>query len=178
MARELRDEEIVGLILSGDHESFGLLMDRYEKKLERYARSLTKDESTAADAVQSTFIKAYVNLRGFNRSRKFSSWIYRIAHNESFNLIRKDKITIPLPETWDPPSEEDVEETAVQKGVEAMVQKCLDEMPAMYAEVIFLYHMEGRSYEEISDILRLPLGTIATRIRRARALMRKLCQEK
>ena len=85
------DEELVEIIKSKDKEIFAEIIKRYEKKLLRYANYLLNDSDKASDVVQESFIKAYVNLNSFNNKFKFSSWIYRIVHNEAINHINKNK---------------------------------------------------------------------------------------
>ena len=84
-----KDEEIIKDILKGDKESFGVLIYRFEKKLFRYINRFIYDTNEAEDLMQVVFIKAYTNLNGFNFNYKFSPWIYRIAHNEIVNYIKK-----------------------------------------------------------------------------------------
>ena len=88
-AKALPDEELVELIIKDDQELFGERVTRYQDKLERYILRLGSSKEQSQDVVQDTFIKAFKNLRGFNQSLKFSSWIYRIAHNEAINLFKK-----------------------------------------------------------------------------------------
>lgn len=175
---EFSDEEIVGKITQGEREIFGLIIDRYKDRLGWYVASIVKDDACAVDVLQEVFLKAYVNLKGFDVRRKFSTWIYRIAHNEALNAIKKKKFEVPLPDDLDLPDDVDVERDAIKSEEAEMIKYCLKQMPVIYAEPIFLYYMEERSYEEISDILQLPAGTVAVRLSRAKSLMRKLCQKK
>ena len=82
------DEEIAALVQAGDQAVFGLLLERYEEKLMRYAKKFIPDQDDANDIVQEIFIKAYINIKSFDIKRKFSPWIYRIAHNEFLNAIK------------------------------------------------------------------------------------------
>lgn len=175
---KLSDEEIVKKIQSSDQELYAVIIERYQNKLLRYANSLIKDEDKAVDAVQESFIKAFVNLRSFDEGKKFSSWIYRIVHNEIINSVKKHQKEILLPENFDQASEEDIQKEFEQKETSEVVEKCLKEMPIIYSEPLALYYIDDKSYEEISDILRLPMGTVATRISRAKKLMKNLCQKK
>lgn len=175
---KLSDEEIVKKIQSSDQELYAIIIERYQNKLLRYANSLIKDENKAVDAVQESFIKAFVNLRSFDKGKKFSSWIYRIVHNEIVNSVKKHQKEILLPENFDQASEEDIQKEFEQKETSEVVEKCLKEMPIIYSEPLALYYIDDKSYEEISDILRLPMGTVATRISRAKKLMKNLCQKK
>lgn len=171
------DEEIIEKIRLENRELYAIIIKRYQKRLLRYANNLIKDESKATDIVQESFIKAFINLNGFNAKKKFSSWIYRIVHNESMNSAKKNRREINLPENFDPPSDENMEKDFEQKEIAAKVEKCLEEMPLLYSEPLALYYIEEKSYEEISDILRIPAGTVATRLSRAKKLMKNLCQK-
>ena len=86
---ECGDEEIARRVQEGDIESFGLLVGRYEAKITRYAGKFLLNGEDDKDLAQEVFIKAYVNIQSFDANRKFSSWLYRIAHNEFINAIRK-----------------------------------------------------------------------------------------
>ncbi len=174
---KLTDEEIVIKTRSVDSGFYAVIMERYQDKLLRYASNLVKDEDKAADIVQAAFIKAYINLNGFDTKKKFSSWVYRIVHNEAINFIEKFKKEIAIPENIDFKSEEDIEKNFEQKETIIKVQECLKKMPVMYAEPLTLYYIEEKSYKDISDILRIPMGTVATRISQAKILMKKICQK-
>ncbi|OIP66544.1 MAG: hypothetical protein COV32_02485 [Candidatus Yonathbacteria bacterium CG10_big_fil_rev_8_21_14_0_10_43_136] len=173
---KLSDEEIVEVVRSRDQELYAVIIDRYQNKLLRYAKNLLKDDSKAVDVVQEAFIKAFINLQSFDVRMKFSSWIYRIAHNEAMNVIAKYKYELPIPEGVDFESEEDLVETFSKEETREKVNKCLLQMPMLYSEPLSLFFLEDKSYEEISDILRIPIGTVGTRINRAKILMKKLCQ--
>ena len=89
MTLEDTDEYIAGQVQTGNVQSFGTLVERYEEKLRRYARRFLFGYTDAEDLVQDVFVKSYTNIQSFDTSRSFSSWIYRIAHNEFINAIKK-----------------------------------------------------------------------------------------
>jgi len=163
--QSISDEMLVEKIRSKDKNLYTHIVERYEAKLMKYAFYLINDQHKAADVVQESFIKAYINLNSFNTKKKFSSWIYRIVHNESINMIKKYKKEISLDEID-------------AKEIIAKAQNCLSQMPIIYSEPLALYYLEEKSYEEISDILRIPMGTVATRINRAKIIMKLICQKK
>ena len=175
---EQSDEAIAARIQAGDQEQYAILMRRYQEKLVRYAVVLVRDADTAADVVQESFIKAFTHLRSFNVKKKFSSWMYRIVHNEAMNTIKKHHREIPMPEGFDQASDEDVDERISQQEMIARVQGCLDLLPTMFAEPLALYFLEDQSYDMISDILHLPPGTVATRIRRGKGYLKTICQSR
>ena len=175
---KLSDEKIIEMVCKKDKELYVHVIKRYQDKLLRYANYLIGDEHNAADIVQESFIKAYVNLKGFDTKKKFSSWIYRIVHNEAMNLVGKQKKQVSLYEEKDFDSGVDIEDDFIKKELENHTHNCLDKMPVIYKEPLSLYYLEEKSYEEISDILRIPIGTVGTRINRSKALMKKICQTK
>jgi RNA polymerase sigma-70 factor (ECF subfamily) len=174
----LTDEEIVEKVRSVDQEFYGFLIKRYQAKLLRYANNLIKDEQRAKDVVQEAFIKAFINLKGFNLKKKFSSWIYRIAHNEALNMLKKYHKELPMLEDFDFESEEDLEKDFSKKEIAEAIEKCLAQIPILYSEPLALYYIEEKTYGEIGDILKIPEGTVATRISRAKLLMQKICKNK
>lgn len=176
--KNLTDEKLVIKIRTEDKELYAEIVDRYQTKLLRYVNYLIRDGAKAEDIVQNTFIKAYINLNGFNTSKKFSSWIYRISHNESMNIVKKNKKEIPMDENFDIAGETDLEEEFDKKELGKMIDNCMDSMSYNYSEVLILYFLEEKSYEEISDILRIPMGTVATRINRGKVLMKKICKKR
>lgn len=172
----LTDEEIVEIVRSSDQEEYEALVDRYQLKLLRYANGLIHDEQKAKDVVQESFIKAFVNLNGFDTTKKFSSWIYRITHNEAMNLLKRYQKEVLLPEGVDFASDENIETEYSQQELTVHMQQCLKELPIIYAEPLNLRYIEEKSYDEISDILHLPISTVGTRIKRAKILMKHLCK--
>ncbi|MFH1896022.1 MAG: RNA polymerase sigma factor [bacterium] len=172
------DEEIVAITRSKDREAYAEIVGRYEKKLIRYARYLIKDENKAADAVQNAFIKAYQNLHGFNTKRKFSSWIYRIAHNEAINEAKKYGKEIDGTNIiWSlfRGREELEPETAAERDLtKKRVGECLEKLPLKYKEVLAMYYLESFSYSEIGEMLRISINTVGTRIARGKREMKML----
>ncbi len=173
---KLSDEKIVEAIRKKDKELFVHIIKRYQDKLMRYANYLVGDDHKASDVVQESFIKTYINLNGFDTKKKFSSYIYRIVHNEAMNLIHKQKKQVSLNENKDFDSGIDIEDDFVKKGLTSRTHNCLSQMPVIYKEPLSLFYLEEKSYEEISDILRIPMGTVGTRINRAKVIMKKICQ--
>jgi len=174
---DLSDEQLVDFVRSKDKELYAEIIKRYQAKLMRYASYLTNDDSVATDVVQEALIKAYVNLNGFDIKKKFSSWIYRIVHNEAMNSLAKRRNQRPIDDQFDIDSGINLEDQLIKEELRTHAHTCLSEMPILYKEPISLYFLEEKSYEEISDILRIPIGTVGTRINRAKGIMKKLCQK-
>jgi RNA polymerase sigma-70 factor (ECF subfamily) len=178
----ISDEEIVKKIQRGDAERFGVLVERYEARLQRYAKKFLLDSDEAEDVVQETFIKAYVNIRSFDAARKFSSWIYRIAHNECINAIKKKKgkITLSLPD-FDVllphvVADETTMHEAERKQTREALDRSLEKMDVKYREPLVLYYFEELGYQEIADVLNIPVATVGVRLRRGREALAKIIE--
>ena len=174
------DTSVVQQIIAGDTEKYAEIINRYEAKLTRYVVYLIHNSTIAQDVVQETFIKAYQNLRGFNPKYKFSSWIYRIAHNEAMNAVKKnrrliDKALDDLPEISYNPDFEQIVDTSLLKG---RIQECLSELEPKYREVIQLIFFENMKYDEVSDILHIPTSTAGVWLLRAKKKLKIICQQK
>lgn len=180
--KKLTDSELVVYVIEKDKEAYGEIVKRYEKKLLRYADYLLQNKHKAEDVVQEAFIKAYVNLKSFDTKRKFSSWIYRIVHNEAINKIKKEKGKISLEanewikEVFD--SGEDIQADYEKEETANMVRSCLDKLSVKYRSPLTLFYLEDRTYEEIGDILKMPTSSVGTRIRRGRKKLAEICKEK
>ncbi|MEA3452935.1 MAG: RNA polymerase sigma factor [Patescibacteria group bacterium] len=179
---QLTDEEIVSIIRSGETDSFGILVERYEVKMKRYARKFLFGYEDAEDIVQQVFLKAYINIKSFDRDKKFSSWLYRIAHNEFINAIRKKKRE-PLP-FFDSDllfprlaTKESADKEIKEEELRQIIDKCLDKVSPKYREPLVLYYFEELSYKEISTILRIPVSTVGIRILRAKKTLKSFCEK-
>ncbi len=178
----LSDEDMAELVRSKDQELYRELVRRFQDKLLRYANYLVRDEDQAADVVQEAFIKAFVNLKGFNTKKKFSSWIYRIVHNEAINQLKRSKKITPLSgQKWlegKIKSNDDLEKEFLKKEEKETIRLNLEKLPLKYSEPLALFYFEEKSYDEISDILRVPMGTVGTRISRGKKLLRGVLKTK
>lgn len=176
------DEEVAVLVQSGDIESFGILVERYEAKLMRYARRFLFDDDDAKDAVQNAFIKAYINIRGFDTARRFSPWMYRIAHNEFINTLKynKGRETISLFDfdTLFPHlvAQENVEGKAERHELKVMLDRSLGNLSPKYREPLVLFYFEEMTYGEIADVLQIPISTVGVRIRRGKEALKKIVE--
>jgi RNA polymerase sigma-70 factor, ECF subfamily len=176
--KEKKDEDIVKEVINGDKEAFGFLIYRFEKKIFRYINRFIYDDSEAEDLLQGVFIKAYINLNSFNFNFKFSPWIYRIAHNEIVNYIKKQqKNKLIFDIDWDVIVPINVgksmsEEIDINK-LDKWLKDHINKIPDKYKEVLVLYYFEDMSYKEIADIIKIPIATVGVRIRRAKELVRK-----
>jgi RNA polymerase sigma-70 factor, ECF subfamily len=174
------DEELVGLTLE-DTSYFACLVNRYTAPLLRYIRRITNISlDDAEDILQNIFIKVYENINSFDVKLKFSSWIYRITHNQVISEHRKLKAR---PEGNHIDVDDNIFNTIVS-DVDIMIDidreylrthmnRGLSNIDVKYREVLILRFFEEKNYQEISDILRIPEGTVATRINRAKQQLGK-----
>ena len=172
------DEQIADLVQKGQQELFGILMDRYERKLFSYGRKFLTGQENIEDVVQEVFIKTYQNIKSFDLKQKFSSWIYRIAHNTFVNALRKHSKS-PLrffdfdTFTAHPVYEDGMPAENEQKRIGELVDQGLEKLSPEYREIIILYFIENLSYKEIADVLHIPIGTVSVRLLRAKKMLKK-----
>lgn len=166
------DEEIARLVQSGDIDLFGKLIERYEEKIKRYGRKFLSGIEDIEDVVQDVFTKAYENIKSFDIKRKFSSWLYRIAHNEFVNALKKHKkkplsffeLDIILPHSSTEEVNQKIDNQEILKNLDAYFNK----LSLKYREPFILYYIEELNYKEISDILHIPISTVGIRLKRAK----------
>ena len=173
---KLTDEQVVEEALI-DRQVFGELILRYEAKLTRYIGRLgVRTYDDQVDVLQEIFIKAYKNLNSFDGSFKFSSWLYRIAHNEAISWYRKQKVrpegnlvaegdeVLKLIHNKDPGAEVEFDHLVNQDEL----TRALASIDQKYQEALVLRYFENKEYDEISDILKVPLGSVGTLIFRGK----------
>lgn len=162
-------------------EHFGVLISRYESKLLRYIRRLgVANVEDRADILQDIFIKVYRNLHAFDQDLSFSSWIYRIAHNETMSWFRKRMVrpentligegddVVARMESM----EADAESELIKAEDAETVRNAVKTLRPQYRDMLVLYYLENKTYEEISDILEVPIGTVGTYMHRAKKELR------
>lgn len=175
---EKTDEELAALVQNGEEKAFGVLIERYEPKLARYARKFLLGKEDAEDMLQEVFIKTYTNIKSFDVDRKFSSWIYRIAHNEFINAIKKRERfpSISLdPDTYfpHPVAKETADKPAERRELKDLMQRTLRGIDPRYREPLVLYYFEEMDYKEIAEILQIPVSTVGVRLSRGKAALTK-----
>jgi RNA polymerase sigma-70 factor (ECF subfamily) len=160
-------------------------MKRYEEKLTGYIRRFTYlEEEDIEDIVQDSFINAYLHLNDCDCNLKFSSWLYRIVHNQAINFIKKHKqsMRVNIDENQDEfvdwlVADTDIEKETIAKHFNDYVKTVLDKLKPEYKEVLVLKLFEEKDYQEISDILQKPMGTVATLLSRAKIQFRKIYEK-
>lgn len=161
-----------------DPEVFGVLMERYEQPLRRYLMRLTGwGNEEVSDILQEAFIKAYRHLNDYDEDLKFSTWMYRITHNQAIDVLRSaqsrpflSQVSLEDVEQF-LPADRDTEAEFLRQDDMELVRAAILALPLLYRDVLVLRFLEERSYEEIVDILKKPKGTIATLIRRGRVML-------
>lgn len=161
-----------------DPEVFGVLMERYEQPLRRYLRRLTGwGDEEVSDILQEAFIKMYRHLNEYDEELKFSTWAYRITHNQAIDTLRSVEIRpflsqVALEDVEQfVPTKTDSEADFLRQDDMERVRRAILGLPLAYRNVLVLRFLEEKSYEEIVDIVKKPKGTIATLIRRGRAAL-------
>lgn len=165
--------------MRGSEEAFRRLVKRYERPVFSLVVRMVKDRQLAEDLSQESFIKAYRALSSYDRRRKFSSWLFKIAHNATIDHLRRARLdTEPLERgSPDQPSERpQLEDPAALSPLHAAesadlgrdLDRAIAALRADYREVVELRFKQGLSYQEIAEIMELPMGTVKTNIHRAR----------
>ncbi len=185
--KELSDAELIVKSISGREESFEELVSRYQRPIVSYVYRMLNDYDSSLDVTQEVFIKVYKSLERYSSDYKFSTWLYRIAHNAAIDHIRRNSKKLQSLETENqdgtyemqiesprPTPEQDRENSEWRTEIESVV-KCL---PTVYRELIVLRHSKDLSYGEIAEITNLPLGTVKNRLFRAREMMREMFFER
>jgi RNA polymerase sigma-70 factor, ECF subfamily len=173
------DAELVRLALSNP-DFFGHVMERYQDPLARYIRRISNfNTEDVEDALQEIFIKIYKNLNDYDEDLKFSSWIYRIAHNHIIDQFRKRNGKGPNLSLEENDfiqflkSAADLRKEIEDKDCLERTREIISRLPIKYREILVLRFLEGKSYDEIMDIIRKPKGTVATLINRGKNILKE-----
>jgi RNA polymerase sigma-70 factor (ECF subfamily) len=178
MAETVQDAELVRLAQAGDAKAFEALVVKHQRRIARHLARYAKAAGDVEDLVQETFIRAYRGLASFRGDSAFYSWLYRIATNAALNHLERRRGDVLLGD--DAPEEraeafepgvsdaEDPERTLMAKQIAETVQRAVARLQPELAEALTLYEIEGKTYAEIAGMLGIPIGTVRTRIFRAR----------
>ena len=179
------DQAIVGEVIKGDIEAFGILVQRYQDRIYSAIHNYVSNPDDAVDIAQDTFVKAYAKLRTFDASSAFYTWLYRIAINTAIDFLRRRK-SRPAdslddekyatagfePVSTDPAA--DPERVSVRHAQAAALRAAIARLSHKLRAVLVLHDVEGLSQEEVAQILRVPVGTVKSRVSRARTELRSL----
>jgi len=186
--QSLGDREIVELAKAGKEAAYRELLRRYERPVFSLVYRMVRDRTLAEDLAQETFVKVLNALESYRPEYKFSSWIFKIANNAAIDHLRRRELdTLSLDGAPDARTADEVAATALQAADHAespleelesretgsAIERAIGRLRPEYRTCILLRHVEGRSYEEIADVMDLPLGTVKTYIHRARLELRE-----
>ncbi|MEX0722189.1 MAG: sigma-70 family RNA polymerase sigma factor [Balneolaceae bacterium] len=185
----LADDKFVAEALKGKESSYKKLVDKYQKPLYFHIRKMIKEKELVDDLVQEVFMKAFHNLSSYSNEYAFSTWLYRIATNHTIDYLRKKKLqTLSINEPYKtrdgdmeiqlPDHSFATDNQIIKKERKQIVQHAIENLPEKYRQVIEMRHMEEKSYQEISEMLDLPLGTVKAHIFRAREMLYKALIDK
>lgn len=185
--RTLTDGELIAKAIRGREDGFEELVRRYQRPITSYVFRMLNNYDASLDVTQEVFIKVYNSLERYSSDYKFSTWLYRIAHNAAIDHMRRNSMAKQSIETENadgayqlqlespsPTPEQEQERSEWRTEIESVV-KCL---PSAYRELILLRHAQDLSYDEIAEISGLPLGTVKNRLFRAREMMREIFIER
>ncbi len=185
----LTDQEIIQLALDGREAAYRELLRRYERPIFSLIYRMVRDRELAEDLAQECFVRALNALHTYRPEFKFSSWIFKIANNVAIDYLRRRKLeTLSLQGAPDARDPEEAEATALAlphpgesplerleaRELGSAIERAIGQLRPEYRACIILRHIEGRPYEEIAEILELPLGTVKTYIHRARAQLKEI----
>jgi RNA polymerase sigma-70 factor (ECF subfamily) len=170
--KKVGDEALVRRAKAGDREAFGRLMDRFQAPVYRVVRGILSDASDAEDVAQEAFLRAYESLAKFRGESGFFTWLYRIAVNEALRARKRRSFTAleVVPEVEAPRPETPDEDGPSPAALERLLAMLSDEFRA----IVVLRDLEGLSYQEIAETLEIPMGTVESRLFRARRELREL----
>jgi RNA polymerase sigma-70 factor (ECF subfamily) len=181
--QQLSDERLVELSLDGDEGAFGVLVRRYQRRLTAFLSQLVGDMELARELSQEAFVRAWSALERFNPKYRFSTWLFRIAHNLGIDQLRRRRLlTTPLYRT---DAEGDEVEVVVpdldkdplghleNRALASELREVIEGLRPEYRELVLLRHFGGLSYQEIADFTDMPLGTVKNKLFRAHSVLRK-----
>lgn len=172
MTDGLPDEELVRRYLDGDQGAFTDLVRRHETKVYNLAFRMLGNADDAREASQEAFITCVRKLKGFRGESAFGTWLYRVASNASYDVLRRRKRTpVPLEELPETESSSDVAQTSADV---VDVQRALLKVPEDFRVVLILHDVEGLPYEEIAVAVGVPVGTVKSRLHRGRVALGRL----
>lgn len=178
MAETEQDAALVQLAQAGDHRAFEALVVKYQRRIARHVARYIRSAGDVEDVVQETLIRAYRGLASFRGESAFYSWLYRIATNTALSHLKRTSQDVLLgddapeerPDAFEPgvSDGEHPERTLIAKQIAEAVQRAVAKLQPHLAEALMLYEVEGKPYAEIAAMLGVPIGTVRTRIFRAR----------
>ena len=177
MKKDNNEEQLIAGALKGDEDAYRRLLNLYKGRIFSYVYRIVKNYHDAEEITFDTFIRGFKSLKSFDRTRNFSTWLYAIAHNLAIDFLRKKKIEYDYLDERYPASTDLVKEFDDKQKLDK-IDQALYQLAPLDREIVILFHKEEKSYQEINEILNLPVTTIKTRLHRARLKLRELLREK
>jgi len=171
--KNINDRDIILRCKKGDVESYGEIVQKYQKMIYNIVYRMLGDPADAEDITQTAFIKAYENLDRYNPEYPFFSWIHRIAVNEALNFIKQRQRIVELEDTHASP-DNDPEDEYAQNEIQQQIDQALENLTPANRIIIILRHFGELSYREISEILDVPEKTVKSRLFTARQELRSI----
>ena len=165
------DGTIVRRVLAGDVEQYRVLVERYRLEFGRYAVAAVGDRDAAQDAMQEAFIRAYDALATCREPDRFGAWFFRILTNQCRNASARRRDTVPV-EDLDPPGGERADERVERGELGAALEAALARLTPEQREAFVMKHVDGRSYQEMAELLGVGVDALKMRVHRARDAMR------
>lgn len=177
MPAEQQDIILVQKCIQGDARAFNELMNRYKRQVYSLILRIVHNPADAEDLAQDTFIKAYRNLAAFDPQYPLLTWLFKIAHNTSIDHLRSCKgSTVTIDDEENPIELEDtapsLEEKMERESEKALIERMVATVPDPYREVLVLRHQQELSYEEIAEVMQIPVGTVKVRLFRGREILK------
>ncbi len=171
------DDALIAGALAGHGQAFGVLVERYERAVYHLAYRTLHDPEEAKDATQEAFFKAFRALRTFRPGAKFSTWIFTIVYRACCDRLarRKRYSNAEMPDYADSAAGPEAQAEAADEA--RRLRAAIDALPEKYRTVITLFHLQNKQYEDIAQVLDLPMGTVKTHLFRAKELLRKALDE-
>ncbi|MEA3328499.1 MAG: sigma-70 family RNA polymerase sigma factor [Candidatus Omnitrophota bacterium] len=174
----MEDAKLIEMFISGNQRGFEMLVKKHQNRVNNIVYSLTGSIDSADDISQEVFIKIYKNLSSFRKKAKFSTWLYRITVNTVYTYLKKQKRYIPLDLGRIP----DVSGNIASNGLgcrekQRLLKRAIEQLPFNYRSVVILKDIEGLSYKNIAKSLGCRIGTVESRLFRARRLLKKMLVE-
>jgi RNA polymerase sigma-70 factor (ECF subfamily) len=184
------DRELVARVLAGERTAFRELVERHQARVFALAKSFLRNQADAADIAQEAFVRAYGNLRRYRAEGSFTAWIAKITNNLAIDFLRRQKIqaSAELSEEMGEPDQghagmlaaqlpADPQTATLRRELGAHLEKALDRLPEKHRSILILREIDGLSYQELSEVLEIPVGTVMSRLFHSRAKMQELLRE-
>lgn len=188
---ESKQEDLknIELAINGDQEAYAKIMRKYKLSIQNLIYKMVYDKKEVEDLIQEAFIKAFTSLQNYNKQYAFSTWLFRIAINNTIDYLRKKRVsTFSIDDEGEDKNEEITYEIPdstfladrdlINEQKEKVINEAIASLPEKYRMIIELRHLDDLSYEEISERLQIPIGTVKANLFRARELLNKYLRKK